>query len=125
MVDIKLAETWSPEPISGYLKVNGQPGVSHESIYRRICADKSASGTLHRTLRCQKVPQKTIRGRARRGTIPNQVSIDLRPNVVAERARFGGWEADLVIGAGQKQALVTMNEPFDCSCPVQNGEGRI
>jgi len=29
---------------------------------------------------------------------------------VAERARFGDWEADLVIGAGQKQALVTINE---------------
>src|SRR5665647_2601315 len=110
VVDIKLAKTWSPEPISGYLKVNGHPGVSHESIYRRIYADKSAGGTLHRTLRCQKARNKRYGGRERRGTIPNQVSIDLRPNVVAERARFGGWEADLVIGAGQKQALVTMNE---------------
>ena len=30
--------------------------------------------------------------------------------MVAERARFGDWEADLVIGAGQKQALVMINE---------------
>jgi IS30 family transposase len=29
---------------------------------------------------------------------------------VADRARFGDWEADLVIGARQKQALVTINE---------------
>jgi IS30 family transposase len=35
--------------------------------------------------------------------------IDLRPAIVAERGRFGDWEADLVIGAGQKQALVTDN----------------
>jgi IS30 family transposase len=34
----------------------------------------------------------------------------LRPDIVAQRARFGDWEADLVIGGGQKQALVTMNE---------------
>jgi IS30 family transposase len=110
VVDAKLIETWSPEQISGYLEVNGQPGVSHESIYRRIYADKLAGGTLHRTLRCQKVRKKRYGGRERRGTIANQVSIDLRPDIVAQRARFGDWEADLVIGAGQKQALVTMNE---------------
>jgi IS30 family transposase len=110
LVDSKLKETWSPEQISGYLLVNKQPGVSHESIYQRIYADKRKGGTLHLTLRCQKVRKKRHTGRARRGSIPNQVSIDLRPAVVAERARFGDWEADLVIGAGQKQALVTINE---------------
>jgi IS30 family transposase len=60
-------------------------------------------------LRCQKIRKKRHAGRARRGCIPNQVSIDLRPAIVAERGRFGDWEADLVIGAGQKQALVTDN----------------
>jgi len=110
MVDAKLAEAWSPEQISGYLKVNGQPTVSHESIYQHIYADKRAGCTLHHTLRCQKARRKRYGGRERRGTIPNQVSIDLRPAIVAERARFGDWEADLVIGAGQRQALVTINE---------------
>ena len=110
MVDAKLAETWSPEQISGYLKVNEHSTVSHESIYQHIYADKRAGGNLHRTLRCQKARRKRYGGRERRGTIPNQVSIDLRPTVVAERGRFGDWEGDLVIGAGQKQALVTINE---------------
>ena len=54
MVDTKLAETWSPEQISGYFKVNRQPAVSHEAIYQRIYADKRAGGTLHLALRCQK-----------------------------------------------------------------------
>ena len=110
VVDAKLGEAWSPEQISGYLKVNDQPGVSHESIYQRIYADKRAGGTLHQTLRCQKARKKRYGGRERRGTLPNQVSIDLRPYIVAQRGRFGDWEADLVIGAGQRQALVTMNE---------------
>ena len=90
--------------------MNGQATVSHEAIYQHIYADKRAGGTLHRALRCQKVRRKRYGGRERRGTIPNQVSIDLRPAVVAERGRFGDWEGDLVIGAGQKQALVTLNE---------------
>ena len=33
----------------------------------------------------------------------------MRPTIVGERGRFGDWEGDLVIGAGQKQALVTLN----------------
>ena len=110
MVEAKLSETWSPEQISGYLKVNGQPAVSHESIYRRIYANKRAGGTLHRTLRCQKARRKRDGGRDRRDAIPNQVSIEQRPPIVDSRCRFGDWEADLVIGAGHRQALVTLNE---------------
>ena len=110
VVDARLHETWSPAQISGHLKANGGPTVSHESIYQRIYADKRAGGSLHRALRCQKLRRKRYGGRERRGTIPNQVSIELRPAIVAERGRFGDWEGDLVIGAGQKQALVTLNE---------------
>ena len=110
-VEAKLAETWSPEQIAGYLKANNKPTVSHESIYQRIYADKRAGGALHRNLRCQKTRRKRYgSGRERRGTIPNQVSIELRPAVVNARERFGDWEGDLVIGAGQQQALVTLYE---------------
>ena len=110
IVDTKLAETWSPEQIAGHLKANEQPTVSHEAIYQHIYADKRAGGTLHRALRCQKARRKRYGGRERRGKIPNQESIALRPAVVDERGRFGDWEGDLVIGAGQQQALVTLNE---------------
>jgi IS30 family transposase len=55
VVDAKLGETWSPEQISGYLKANSEPTVSHECIYQRIYADKHAGGKLHLALRCQKV----------------------------------------------------------------------
>jgi IS30 family transposase len=67
-------------------------------------------GPLHRALRCQKLRKKRYSGRDRCGTIPNQVSIDRRPAIVGSRKRFSDGEADLIIGAGQKQALVTMNE---------------
>jgi len=109
-VDTKLGELWSPEQISGYLKVNLRASVSHESIYQRIYADKRAGGTLHTALRCQKVRRKRYGKCERRGTIPNQVSIELRPAIVEQRERYGDWEADLVIGAGHHQALVTLNE---------------
>jgi len=110
VVETKLRETWSPEQISGYLKTNKMPSVSHECIYQRIYADKRAGGNLHRALRCQKARRKRYGVRERRGTIPNQVSIELRPEIANRRERFGDWEADLVIGAKQRQALVTLNE---------------
>lgn len=108
--DDKLAELWSPEQISGYLHANKQPGVSHESIYKRIYADKQLGGTLHKALRCQKGRKKRYGNRERRGTIPNQVSIEQRPVIVDQLKRFGDWEGDLVIGANHQQALVTLNE---------------
>jgi IS30 family transposase len=93
VVESKQKETRRPQQISGYLSDNQQPGVSHESIYQYIYADKRKGGTLHLALRCQKARKKRHTERARRTSIPNQVSIDLRPAVVAERARFGDWEA--------------------------------
>jgi len=110
LVDQRLAELWSPEQICGRLKQCGLPSASHEAIYQRIYADKRNGGTLHRALRCQKARRKRYGGRERRGSIPNQVSIEQRPAIVNSRRRFGDWEGDLVIGAGQQQALVTLNE---------------
>ena len=109
-----LGELWSPEQICGRLKACGLPSASHEAIYQRIYADKRNGGTLHRALRCQKVRRKRYGGRERRGSIPNQVSIEQRPAIVNRRRRFGDWEGDLVIGAGQQQALVTLNERKSC-----------
>lgn len=109
-VEERLGELWSPEQICGRLKASGLPSASHEAIYQRIYADKRNAGTLHHALRCQKARRKRYGRRERRGTIPNRISIEQRPAIVDTRQRFGDWEADLVIGAGQQQALVTLNE---------------
>lgn len=69
MGHLKLAEFGSPEQISGYLKVDGQPTVSHESINQRIYGD-TRRWTPHRTLHCQKAHRKRQEGRERGGTIP-------------------------------------------------------
>lgn len=111
VVDAKLNEKTSPDQICRWLRLHNLPSVSHESIYRRIYASKRDGGTLHQGLRCQKVRKKRYgSGQELRGTIANQVSIDLRPLVVALRERYGDWEIDLVIGAGQNEALVTLIE---------------
>jgi IS30 family transposase len=41
-VESLTLKDWSPEQISGYLKSQGQPSVSHERIYQHIYDDNDA-----------------------------------------------------------------------------------
>jgi IS30 family transposase len=86
------------------------PNISHETLYQRIYADKRAGGMLWQHLRCQKLRKKRYGKACRRGTIPNQHSIEDRPAIVEERRRIGDWEVDTVIGKNHKQAIVSLVE---------------
>lgn len=109
-VDTMLEQDWSPEQISGYLKVNGDPSVSPEWIYQHIDADKRQGGSLHTHLRCQKKRRKRRGTTDRRGQIIGRVCISERPEVVETRSRIGDWEADTVIGRQGGAVLVTLAE---------------
>jgi IS30 family transposase len=101
-------EQWSPEQISGWMKVNGKAGVSHERIYLHVWADKKAGGTLYKHLRHSGKKYNKRKGKTGgRGLIPNRIDIDQRPAIVAEKTRIGDWEIDTVIGAEHKGVLVT------------------
>ena len=107
-IDEKIRQDWSPEQISGWLKKNTDTAVSHEWIYQHIYLDKRNGGDLHKHLRCQKKRRKRAGNYDRRGKIPDQVSIDERPEIVEKRERLGDWEADTIIGAGKQGAIVTL-----------------
>ena len=109
-VELLLYMDWSPQQISGRLKVEEGISISHEYIYQYIYADKKFGGQLHRHLRCQKKRRKRYGAYDRRGRIPNQVSIEERPEIVRERSRVGDWEGDTMIGKNHKGALVTLVE---------------
>ena len=107
-VDEKLHQDWSPEQVSGWLKKNTDAEVSHEWIYQHIYKDKRSGGDLYKHLRCQKKRRKRTGNYDRRGKIPNQVSIENRPEIVEQRERIGDWEGDTIIGAGMNGAIVTL-----------------
>ena len=109
-VELLLQMDWSPQQISGRLKMEQDTGVSHEYIYQYIYADKRQGGDLYKHLRCQKKRRKRCGSYDRRGRIVNRVSIEERPGVVDERSRLGDWEGDTVIGKKHKGALVTLVE---------------
>ena len=111
-VEAKLCTAqWSPEQISGTFRKEALGRISHETIYRHIYRDKRAGGKLHLHLRhrCKSYRKRGL-GRERRGRIKDQVMIDERPAVVAERSRIGDWEMDTVIGSPGGSVLVTMVE---------------
>jgi IS30 family transposase len=110
LVEERLGLDHSPEQISGWLKRQYGIEISHESIYQYIYADKRAGGTLHKHLRRQKKRRKRQGGRDLRGKIPDQVSIEKRPEIVDQRTRLGDWEVDLIIGKARQGAAVTLTE---------------
>ncbi|BDX21832.1 IS30 family transposase [Polynucleobacter sp. TUM22923] len=100
-----LQDQWSPEQIADVV------GISHETIYRHVYADKAAGGTLYQQLRCQKKRKKRYAsGRDRRGQIVGRRPISERPEHIEARSQVGHWEGDTVIGAAHKQAIVTLVE---------------
>lgn len=100
-------EQWSPDQITGYLRLNDLESISHETIYQRILDDKNIGGTLYTHLRCKKKRKKRYgSARSTRGTIPNRVDIDKRPSIVDARARIGDWEGDTIIGSHVRGAVI-------------------
>lgn len=100
----KLSLQWSPEQISAHA------GISPETVYQRVYADKRVGGLLWKNLRCQKLRKKRYGKADRRGMIPNRHSIETRPAIVETRRRIGDWEADTIIGKNHRQAIVSLVE---------------
>ena len=102
-VTSKLILDWSPETISGRLKLDypddDQMRISHETVYRWIYRDSRNKGTLHHHLRRRhKYRRRQKRYGSGRRFIPDRISIDLRPPLVATRERYGDWEGDTLEG---------------------------
>ena len=103
-----LLEEWSPRQISGWLKQRGIQ-VSHERIYEMIRNDDSGELRKHCRHRMKYRRHKKRKRPTRATNIPDRVSIHERP-AAADGKRFGDWEMDLIMGKGQKSAILTLCE---------------
>lgn len=109
IIEEKILEKWSPEQISGRLKLEANIAISYESIYQHIWADKQQGGSLYTHLRhAGKKYNKRSSGKAGRGCIPNRVDIKERPAIVEEKSRLGDWEGDTIIGANHQGAILSI-----------------
>ena len=100
-------EDWSPEQISGALKLRGV-FVSHETIYRRIYGDIRAGRLDRERLRWERKKRRR-RLMKRQPRDLTKISIEKRSEL-SSRTEFGHWEGDTVELVRRQSYLVTMVE---------------
>jgi IS30 family transposase len=105
-----IQQEWSPQQIEGRLRVQNNPFVSHETIYKIIRRDKAEGGTLYKHTRHRLKHRKRHVGE--KIPIKNRVSIDQRPQIVDTKQRFGDWEIDTIVGDGAILTLVERKTAF-------------
>ena len=102
---------WSPETISGRLSID-HPGnsITKETIYRYIYCRSSRPYRLWENLTLARKKRRKLKGRRvhRDSRIPEAVSIDSRPQIVAQRVRPGDWESDNMEGLRSDRKVVSV-----------------
>lgn len=111
----KLRCGWSPEQISGRLKLKykgcSDRQIGTETVYRFIYKKESKKLRLWEYLRRKQGRRRTKGGRkTQRVRIPDRVSIRQRPKAVDERVEIGHWEGDSLVGKGRLNGLHTEYE---------------
>lgn len=98
-----LYQLWSPEQISGRLKLEGVL-ISHEAIYQYVRKKGLRRNLRHRGKKYK--PKKTHEAGV--NCIPNRVDISKRPSVIDDKICVGDWEGDTVISHKSHCALMTL-----------------
>jgi transposase, IS30 family len=109
LVEQKLRLSWSPEQISGRLRLELGVRVSHETIYQHVLRDSKAKGMLRYCLRFGgykhhrfKKSKMAERTRLRKNWL------EQRPTAANDRAELGHWERDCLLGQRDDSALLTL-----------------
>jgi transposase, IS30 family len=113
-----LRERWSPRQIAARLRTEfpdrAEMRVSHETIYQSLFIQ--ARGQFRRELtgylrsgRSKRQPRPDP-DRVRSRRIVGMISISQRPAEADDRAVPGHWEGDLIMGAYNRSAIVTLVE---------------
>jgi transposase, IS30 family len=108
----KLQVGWSPEQISGRMKIEQRSDyICKETIYKFIYEDNiPKEEKWYQYLRYGHKKRKKWGGRRKhKNKIPNRVSIYKRPKIVERRVEYGHWEGDSVLYPNKK-VINTMNE---------------
>jgi IS30 family transposase len=132
IVASKLIQDWSPEQISGWLKLqyphDESLRVSHETIYRSLFIQ--ARGALKQELiqhlrtkrRIRRSRHSSVHGHSQ-GKIVDAISIRERPAEVEDRAIPGHWEGDLLRGTGNSH-VATLVERHSRFCLLVKVPGK-
>ena len=111
MVTSLLRLDWSPEQISGWLKVNKITDIATSTIYRYIWYERNYEGNLYKHLRQSgKKRRKCYQSVDSRGVLQDKRHISERPKSAENKTWKGHWEIDTVHGARDGHCIVTIVE---------------
>jgi IS30 family transposase len=112
----KIKKYWSPEQISGRLKMeypnDKSKWIGKDSIYKYIYQQRK---DLTKYLRCQKGKYRRRYGTRIREKQREKIKkkrIDQRPIVADLKLRLGDWEGDTVVGKERTQRILTHLERY-------------
>jgi len=106
----KLSLGWSPEQISGRIRLDmPDKRVSHETIYQYVFKKERS---LIRFLVCGRKNRRKqrVNRRTKRVVILHRTGIEERPDYINNREETGHWEADTAVSRQSKQALMVLQE---------------
>src|SRR6476646_4371824 len=113
----KLSKHWSPGQISRWLRrrYRRRPEwhVCNETIYHAIYRGLIVPVSTQDLRTGRTYRHRRGRGRSRDGALKQSTqmrSIHQRPAAAQPRRQAGHWEGDLIVGAGQRSAIVTLVE---------------
>ena len=110
LVEVLLREKFSPEQISGWLRLLDVLQISHQTIYNRVKDDRKRGGRLWEHLRQPVRYRKRYATPEKRGRLAGKRHISERPPAVDARSEIGHWEMDVVVGVGSNHCIVTLVE---------------
>jgi transposase, IS30 family len=118
LVQRKLNRCWSPDEISGWLRLtyphNPRMQLSPETIYRALLVPggqglhKRYCAKLRTGRRIRKSRWLTRSGHG--AAVRNMKMIDQRPPEVETKQQVGHWEGDLIVGVKSASAMITLRE---------------
>lgn len=108
----RLIRGWSPEQISGRMKLvfpnDTSMRITPETIYRFIYSERYKHRRFWEYLPRHNKRRKKWHGRgAKSASIPNRISIHERSEVINQNLEFGHFEGDSVEGKGHKSGVHT------------------
>ena len=128
----KLVQDWSPQQISGWLRMEHPNDeslrVSHETIYRSLfiqtrgALKKELIQHLRSKRRIRRSRHSSVHGHSQ-GKIVDAISIRERPPEVEDRAIPGHWEGDLLRGA-RNSHVATLVERHSRFCMLVKVSGK-
>jgi IS30 family transposase len=125
----KLAEDWSPQQISGWLRLSyiddEAMQVSAETIYRSLflqtrgVLDKQLVSHLRRVRTMRRSRKASTEGQGR-GGIVGAVSFRDRPADIADRLVYGHWGGDMITGSRNSHIVTLVERHSRCVLLVKS-----